>query len=40
MIFSELSQWHLLGIVADLHHLLFHHVQIEDELHQSFHRFF
>lgn len=38
MVLGELSQGHLLGVVADLHHLLLHHVQIEDQLHQSLHR--
>lgn len=40
VVLGELSQGHLLGVVADLHHLLLHHVQIEDQLHQSLYRLF
>jgi hypothetical protein len=29
---SELSQGHLLDVVADLYHLFLHHVNVEDEL--------
>lgn len=32
--FGQLAQWHLLGVIADLFHLLVHHFQVKDQLYQ------
>jgi hypothetical protein len=34
VLLGELPQWHLLDVVADLRHLLLHHVDVEDQLYQ------
>ena len=34
VLLGELPQWHFLDVVADLGHLLLHHVDVEDQLYQ------
>lgn len=34
VLLGELPQWHFLDVVADLRHLLLHHVDVEDQLYQ------
>ena len=34
VLLGELSQWHFLDVVADQRHLLFHHVDVEDQFDQ------
>lgn len=32
VVFTQLAKRHLLGVIADLHHLPVHHVDVEDEI--------
>ncbi len=37
MFLGEFAEGHLLGVEPNLHHLLLHHAQVEDELDEALH---